>query len=109
MRSISLIPMEVPVTTAVLTWKVFFHENSLSHGALLMFCVPGVNWTNDGAALWILVISYLWKNLGYTMLLWMAGLSTIPEGIYEAAQVDEAGKRKSFLCSRFSPLFCIVL
>lgn len=97
LRSIFLMPMAVPAASVVLVWKVLFHENGLINGTLLTLGSAGVNWMGSGAAFWMLVISYLWKNLGYTMILWTAGLSAIPEGIYEAAQVDGAGKWQSFL------------
>lgn len=97
LRSIFLMPMAVPAASVVLVWKVLFHKNGLINGALLAFGSNGVNWMGSGAAFRMLVISYLWKNLGYTMILWTAGLSAIPEGIYEAAQVDGAGKWQSFL------------
>ena len=97
LRSIFLMPMAVPAASVVLVWKVLFHENGLINGALLTIGSNGVNWMGSGAAFRMLVISYLWKNLGYTMILWTAGLSAIPEGIYEAAQVDGAGKWQSFL------------
>lgn len=97
LRSIFLMPMAVPAASVVLVWKVLFHKNGLINGALLAFGSNGVNWMGSGAAFRMLVISCLWKNLGYTMILWTAGLSAIPEGIYEAAQVDGAGKWQSFL------------
>ncbi len=43
-------------------------------------------------AFWVLVGSYLWKNLGYDVVLWMAGLSSISNAIYEAARIDGAGE-----------------
>ena len=97
LRSIFLMPMAVPAASVVLVWKVLFHENGIINGALLTLGGIGVNWMGSSAAFWMLVISYLWKNLGYTMILWSAGLSGIPEGIYEAAQVDGAGKWQAFL------------
>ena len=45
---------------------------------------------------YILVFSYIWKNLGYDVVLWMAGLSGISESIYEAARVDGASEWKCF-------------
>ena len=90
-------PMAVPAASMVLVWKVLFHEKGLINSALLTFGRNGVNWMGSDAAFWMLVISYLWKNLGYTMILWTAGLSAIPEGIYEAAQVDGATKWQTFL------------
>ena len=97
LRSVFLMPMAVPAASVVLVWKVLFHEKGLINGALLTFSGTGVNWMGSSAAFWMLVISYLWKNLGYTMILWTAGLTGIPETINEAAQVDGAGKWQCFL------------
>ena len=44
----------------------------------------------------VLVFSYIWKNLGYTMVLWLAGLSSVSPAIYEAAKVDGAGSWTRF-------------
>ena len=96
-RSVFLMPMAVPAASVVLVWRVLFHERGLVNGALLTLGYTGVNWMGSSAAFWMLVISYLWKNLGYTMILWTAGLSAIPESIYEAAQVDGANKWQTFL------------
>lgn len=97
LRSIFLMPMAVPAASVVLVWKILFHTNGLINGAIAEIGGKGINWMGSNAAFWMLVISYLWKNLGYTMILWTAGLSGIPEGIYEAAQVDGAGKWQTFL------------
>lgn len=96
-RSVFLMPMAVPAASVVLVWRVLFHKRGLVNGALLTLGYTGVNWMGSSAAFWMLVISYLWKNLGYTMILWTAGLSAIPESIYEAAQVDGANKWQTFL------------
>lgn len=97
LRSIFLMPMAVPAASVVLVWKILFHTNGLINGVLAEIGGKGIHWMGSNAAFWMLVISYLWKNLGYTMILWTAGLSAIPEGIYEAAQVDGAGKWQTFL------------
>lgn len=90
LRSAYLMPMAVPAASVVLVWKALFHKKGLINGALLALGGSGVDWMGSGAAFWMLVISYLWKNLGYTVVLWMAGLAGIPESVYEAAQVDGA-------------------
>lgn len=97
LRSIFLMPMAVPAASVVLVWKALFHKKGLINGALLALGGRGVDWMGSGAAFWMLVISYLWKNLGYTMVLWMAGLAGIPESVYEAAQVDGANALQTFL------------
>ncbi len=91
-----LIPVAVPAASVVLVWKMLFHLNGLVNGLLEGLGMEKVNWMASGAAFWVLVISYLWKNLGYDMILWLAGLSGIPVEIYEAARVDGAGEWKCF-------------
>ena len=97
LRSLFLMPMAVPAASVVLVWKILFHEKGLINSMLLTIGGGSVRWMESNAAFWMLVASYLWKNLGYTMILWTAGLSAIPAGIYEAAQLDGAGKWQSFL------------
>lgn len=97
LRSVFLMPMAIPAASVVLVWKVLFHKQGLINGALRTLGGAGVNWMGSDAAFWMLVISYLWKNLGYTMILWTAGLSGIPESLYEAAQVDGASRWQIFL------------
>ncbi|MDO5344231.1 MAG: sugar ABC transporter permease [Lachnospiraceae bacterium] len=96
LKSAFLLPMAVPAASVVLVWKVLFHSNGLINGLLAYVGLPRVAWMTSDAAFWVLVISYLWKNLGYDMVLWMAGLAGISTEIYEAAKVDGAGEWKCF-------------
>ena len=95
-RSAFLLPMAIPAASVVLVWKALFHDNGLVNHALLDTGMGTIPWMDSGAAFWMLVLSYLWKNLGYTMVLWAAGLSAIPESCYEAAQVDGASPWQIF-------------
>ena len=97
LRSAFLLPMAVPAASVVLAWKLLFHENGLLNAALESFGARGVNWMGTSASFWVLVISYLWKNLGYTVVLWTAALGAIPPSVYEAAQMDGASGFQSFL------------
>ena len=89
-KSIYLLPMAVPTAVVVLIWKVYFHKEGISNQILAVFGAPRVDWLSGDAAFWVLVISYLWKNLGYTIVLWIAGMAGIPAGITEAARIDGA-------------------
>ncbi|MEG0296469.1 MAG: sugar ABC transporter permease [Clostridium sp.] len=91
-----LVPMAIPIASVVLVWNIVFHETGLLNGFLVSLEVSGVDWMNTGYAFWILVFTYIWKNVGYTIILWMAGLSCIPKEIYEAARVDGASRLQSF-------------
>lgn len=97
LKSMFLVPVAVPAASVVLVWKALFHSNGLINGLLSGMGLPAVSWMNSDAAFAVLVISYLWKNIGYDMVLWLAGLSGIPEPIYEAARVDGAGEWMCFV------------
>lgn len=91
-----LIPMAVPAASVVLIWQILFHNNGLMNNLLTTLGQDPIPFMSSGAAFWVLTASYLWKNLGYDMILWMAGLSGIPKDLYEAASLDGAGPIRSF-------------
>lgn len=95
-KSAFLFPMAIPVASVVLLWKILFHSQGLLNHVLSMFSIKGQDWMNTDASFGILVLSYLWRNLGYDVVLWLAGLSAIPGALYEAAKVDGAGNWKCF-------------
>ena len=90
-----LIPLAIPVSSVVFLWKVVFHQNGLLNILLSKVGVEGFDWMST-KAFPILVFSYLWKNVGYDMVLWLAGLDTISLNLYEAASVDGANAWKKF-------------
>ena len=51
---------------------------------------------NSGASFWVLVGSYIWKNLGFDMVLILSALLNIPQSLYEAAQLDGANGPRQF-------------
>lgn len=92
-----LLPMAIPVASVVLLWKGTFDPHGFLNSFLNVFGIDGKDWMNTGSAFWVLVFSYIWKNLGYCIVLWIAGLSVIPKQIYEAANIDGAGEVSCFL------------
>ncbi len=95
-KSAFLMPMALPAVSVALMWRLLFHSQGLINQWMIHFGIVGKDWMNTQNAFWILVISYIWKNLGYDIVLWMAGLSGISENIYEAAKVDGAGEWQCF-------------
>jgi multiple sugar transport system permease protein len=96
-KSAYLIPMAIPVASIALIWRVMFHEQGIFNHILSILHMQDRDWMNSNSAFLILVFSYIWKNMGYNIVLWMAGLLAIPKSLYEAAEVDGAGKFKCFL------------
>jgi len=96
LKSAFLVPMAIPVASVVLLWRFLFQPQGLLNGLLQQCGVLGQDWMNSEYAFWVLVFSYIWKNLGYDIVLWIAGLSGISQNIYEAARVDGAGEWRCF-------------
>ena len=96
LKSAYLMPMAIPVVSIAIIWQVLFDQSGIVNGMLSAVSLPTVNWMNSDAAFWVLVISYIWKNTGYNVVLWLAGLSAIPSSVYEAAKVDGAGEWQMF-------------
>lgn len=96
-KTMFLLPMAVPVSSMVLVWKLLFHERGLANGLLVSLGAEPVNFMGTGAAFWVLVATYVWKNCGYDMVLWLSGLDGISESQYEAARVDGAGAVRCFV------------
>ena len=69
-----LLPLAIPAASVVLLWKLMFDRSGFVNGMLHLSGLSAVDWMNTGASFAVLVFSYIWKNLGYTMILWLAGL-----------------------------------
>ncbi len=96
LRTAFLIPMAVPIASIVFIWNIVFHEQGFLSSVLDKFNIVGQDWMSTGWAFWILVFSYIWKNLGYNIILWLAGLNSISKEIYESAKVDGASDFQCF-------------
>ena len=86
-----LVPLAIPVASIVLLWKLFFHPQGMVNQITALFGMAGIDWINGDTAFGVLVFTYVWKNLGYDVVLWVAGLAAISDELYETARVDGAG------------------
>ncbi|MCI8924606.1 MAG: sugar ABC transporter permease [Lachnospiraceae bacterium] len=89
-RTFFLSPMMVPIASVVLIWQVLFHYNGMMNEVLGWFGRDKVDWLNSAYAQVVIVVLFLWKNLGYNMILFMAALSSIPKDILEVAVLESA-------------------
>lgn len=92
MRTLLLFPSMIPlVAAAALFFFIFMPGIGLFDYYLGKFGLPVVNWVGDpDIALWSLVGITIWKNAGYYMLFYLAGLQTLPSEVLEAATIDGA-------------------
>jgi len=95
-RTFFLSPMMVPVASVVLIWQVVFHYRGTLNVMLAHFGVDPVDWLNSPYCLLVIVALFLWKNLGYNMILFMAALNNIPKELLEVADVEGASAAHKF-------------
>lgn len=95
-RTFFLSPMMVPIASVVLIWQVLFHYNGTVNEFLRFFEVEKIDWLNSAYAQVVLVLLFLWKNLGYNMILFMAALGSIPKDIVEVAVLESASPLQVF-------------
>ncbi len=97
-RSVLLNPMMVPVASIVLIWQVFFSYNGVANawGINHLFEPDKIDWLKSDYAQLVILALFLWKNLGYNMVLFLAALNSIDEQIIESAMMDGAGSLRRF-------------
>jgi len=96
-RTFFLSPLMVPVASVVLIWQVLFHPNGAVNELIMLFGADSIDWMQSEHSQLVVVILFLWKNLGFNMILFMAALSNIPRELLETADVEGAGPiRKLF-------------
>lgn len=86
----------VPVASIVLIWQVLFHYNGAMNEMLGKFGLDKIDWMKSKYALVVVAILFLWKNLGYNMILFMAALASIPKDILEVATLESATPFQTF-------------
>ena len=96
LRTFFLSPMMVPVASVVLIWQVVFHYRGTLNVILSGLGVEAIDWLNSPYCLLVIVVLFLWKNLGYNMILFMAALNNIPKELLEVADVEGASAAHKF-------------
>ena len=84
-----LLPLVIPSGSVVHFWKSIWDLNGLVNR--IFYPDAPINWLNTNACRTIITIVFLWKNAGYNMVLFLAGLRAIPKEYYECAAVEGAG------------------
>ena len=100
LRTFFLSPMMVPVASVVLIWEVLFHQNGAINDILASISAA-TGWFSyeRGLGQWVdwfysdfnqlpIVLLFLWRNLGYNMILFMAALNNIPRDLLEVASLE---------------------
>lgn len=109
LRTFFLSPLMVPVASVVLIWQVLFHYNGVLNAVLGLVGDARIDWFNSQWGMIPVILLYLWKNLGYNMILFMAALSNIPRDLLEVATIEGASAPYKFFAIKLRYLSPTVL
>ncbi|MBS7705594.1 carbohydrate ABC transporter permease [Chelatococcus asaccharovorans] len=91
-RAIHFLPFMATLTAMAIAWEALLHPTiGLLNQALSAIGLPTANWLRDeNTVLPVLAVIGIWQNLGFAMVLFLAGLKAIPQDLYDAADIDGA-------------------
>jgi multiple sugar transport system permease protein len=96
-RAAFYLPVITNIVAAAVIWQYAFTLNGPVNALLASAGLTGPNWLGDpNMAITTVILLTTWRNLGTCMVLFLAGLQTIPTDVYEAAAIDGASPRRSF-------------
>ena len=97
-RTIYFVPFVTTLVAVAIVWRYLYHpQYGLLNYMLGWFGVAPVDWLGDPRwAMPAIILLAVWKNFGYNMLIFIAGLQAVPEELYEAAHIDGAGPVRQF-------------
>ncbi len=95
-RTMFITPLMVPVASVVLIWQVVFHYNGVLNEITALFGAAPIDWLKSEYGHIVVLVLYLWKNIGYNMILFMSALAAIPKDIIEVAMLEGAGPIRRF-------------
>lgn len=96
-RTFFLSPLMVPTASVVLVWQVIFHNHGTINQIIESFGGNGIDWLKSAYGQVVIIVMFLWKNLGYNMILFMSALAGIPKDIMEVAELEGASKFYQFV------------
>ncbi len=97
-RTIYFAPVVTTLVAVSIVFKYLYHPRfGVINRALSVIGVPAIDWLGDPHwALFSIIILAVWRQFGYSMIIFIAGLQTIPDELYEAARIDGAGAWRQF-------------
>lgn len=96
-RTSFLCPLMVPTASVVLIWQVIFSYNGSLNEFIMKFGLDKTDWLKSKYGMYVVALLFLWKNLGYNMILFISALNNIPTDIVEVATLEGASPFYKFI------------
>lgn len=112
-KAIFLVPMAIPTATIVVFCQILFDLNGFLNQILKYLNIAPKDWLNSGYAFGVLVFIYIWKNIGYSIVLFCASLENLDRKMFESAELDGARQWQQFIFiaipNLVTPFFIIIV
>ncbi len=97
-RTVYFAPVVTTLVAVAVVWRYLYHPRfGMINLGLQRLGLHGPDWLGDPKyAMPAIILLAVWKNFGYNMIIFIAGLQAVPEELYEAARIDGAGAWKQF-------------
>jgi len=97
-RTVYFAPVVTTIVAVAIVWKYLYHPRyGLLNRGLELIGIAPIDWLGDPKwAMPAIILLAVWKNFGYTMIIFVAALQGIPEELYEAARIDGANTLQQF-------------
>jgi len=96
-RTVYFLPVVTSMVVVSMLWMFMYQPNGLINQVLGKFGIQGPDWLGDPkTALLAIILMSAWQAMGFHMVIWLAGLQTISTELYEAAELDGAGRWQKF-------------
>lgn len=99
-RVVFFVPVVTSIVVVSILWRFMYQSDGLINSmidTLTLGALQGADWLNDpSTALGAIIVLSIWQAVGFHMIIWLAGLQTIPEELYEAARMDGASRWRQF-------------
>lgn len=96
-RTIWFLPVVTSMVVVSMLWTFMYQKTGLINSLLARIGIDGPDWLGDPRfALAAIIVMSIWQNAGFHMVIWLAGLQTIDQSLYEAASLDGASGWRLF-------------
>ena len=101
--------LDKQIPSVILIWQVLFDYNGVLNELILNLGGGKVDWLKSVHAQIVIVLLFIWKNLGYNMVLFMAAIANIPREVVEVAELESATKWQIFISLKLRYLSSSIL
>lgn len=94
-RSAYLMPIVIPAASLIYVWQLLFDDYGVVNNLLSSLGIDTVQFFSSGFSMVMIIIIYIWKNCGFCVILFTAGLANLPKSVHESAYLEGAGGFKT--------------